>query len=126
MDIDGDGEEDENNSKTDTRTCSAALHQILRPDLADRYDGILSIVKKSQEDVADIIAELSVLTQEMIAGGDLYGTEFGQLNGYSGIFDIREVLPDTFVLPKGFKTDMNVASIPPLLQSIATLITVLL
>ncbi|KAF9086061.1 hypothetical protein BGX27_003275 [Mortierella sp. AM989] len=120
MDIDGDGEGDEDNCKTDIRTCSVTLRQILRPDLANRYNDILSIAKKSQEDVSDTISELSVLAQKtvlLIAGGDLYQTEFGQRNEHPRTFDIREVLPDTLVLPEGFRTNMNVAPIPPLLQA---------
>lgn len=66
MDIDGDGEGDEDNCKTDIRTCSVTLRQILRPDLANHYNDILSIAKKGQEDVSDTISELSVLAQKTV------------------------------------------------------------
>jgi hypothetical protein len=45
-----------------TRTCTAPLRQILRPELLNHYDSIVAIADKCQEDITDTIDELSVLT----------------------------------------------------------------
>ncbi|KAF9081308.1 hypothetical protein BGX27_004988, partial [Mortierella sp. AM989] len=101
-DIELDGEEEVNgeeelDEKESIRTCTVTLKDILRPDLQDQQDRIISILNRNQTELTDVITELSVLTHKTvlsIAAGDFYGDNLGPQP--SDGFDIRNILPDRF------------------------------
>jgi hypothetical protein len=57
-----DTEEDGPSDTTDMQTCTVTLKQLVRPDIADRFDTIREILELTQRSVTDVITELSVLT----------------------------------------------------------------
>ncbi|KAF9943780.1 hypothetical protein BGZ70_005438, partial [Mortierella alpina] len=101
------------------RTCTASLSEILRPELQEEFDLILTTLETTQNSVTVIMEELSVLalkTVHVLASGLLYGPDVG--GPVTGGFDLRSVLPSGFVSRDlTYPARISVAPLPRLLET---------
>lgn len=63
---DSDDEDDDLKESEEIRTCTTSLSKIIRPDIVDHFDDIVSIAEKNQKVITDIMSEVSILSLKTV------------------------------------------------------------
>ncbi|KAF9109796.1 hypothetical protein BGX27_007170 [Mortierella sp. AM989] len=112
-----DGSEDESDIKESLRTCTTTLTSIIRPDLLQDRNRLLTMLSEVQTHVTDATDELSILAHKallVIASGSLYGSDLGPI--ITSSFDMQQILPSSLPIATGTDMEIPVAPLPPKLQ----------